>query len=89
MSSVDSCDQLRRTWSVQSRYPFQEYSDGSIPERRLRGAGAFEIQRRFYARINWRIEPISFEKEMRNTRLMGVFFVIAIVIACGYYWTNY
>jgi hypothetical protein len=30
-----------------------------------------EIQRRFYARINWRIEPVSLEKELRNTRLMG------------------
>ncbi len=37
---------------------------------------AIEIQRRFYARINWKIEPISMTKEIRNTRLMGIFLII-------------
>ena len=36
-----------------------------------RPAMAIELQRRFYARINWRMEPISMEKELRNTRIMG------------------
>ena len=35
---------------------------------------AIEIQKQFYAFINWRIEPISFVKELRNTRVMGVIF---------------
>jgi hypothetical protein len=42
----------------------------------FRPARAIEIQRRFYARINWRIEPISIPKEIRNTRLMGFFLIL-------------
>jgi hypothetical protein len=37
---------------------------------------AIEIQRRFYEKINWRMEPISMEKEIRNTRIMGLFLVV-------------
>ncbi|MDP2653437.1 MAG: hypothetical protein Q8Q08_05330 [Candidatus Omnitrophota bacterium] len=44
----------------------------------------FAIQKRFYELINWRIEPISMEKEIRNTRLMGLFLVV-FVIAAGVY----
>jgi hypothetical protein len=44
-------------------------------------AGAIEIQRRFYASINWKIEPISQEKELRNTRLMGVFLIAVVILA--------
>lgn len=33
---------------------------------------AIEMQRKFYEKINWRLEPISMEKELRNTRLMGM-----------------
>ncbi|MFA4988542.1 MAG: hypothetical protein WC572_02945 [Candidatus Omnitrophota bacterium] len=36
-----------------------------------------ELQRRFYAKINWRIEPISMAKEIRNTRLMGLALISA------------
>lgn len=42
----------------------------------LRPARAIEVQRRFYLMINWRIEPISMRKEIRNTKLMGVFLII-------------
>jgi len=35
-----------------------------------------EFQRRFYAKINWKIEPISMEKEIRNTRIMGGFLLV-------------
>ena len=31
-----------------------------------------EIQRKFYEKINWRIEPISMRKEIRNTKIMGI-----------------
>jgi hypothetical protein len=42
---------------------------------------SIEIQKRFYEKINWRIEPISMAKEIRNTRIMGLclFFVSALV----------
>lgn len=41
---------------------------------------AIEIQKRFYAKINWRIEPISMQKELRNTKMMGIFlFALAVV----------
>jgi len=37
---------------------------------------AIELQRRFYAKINWNIEPISMPKELRNTRIMGILLII-------------
>ena len=40
---------------------------------------AIEIQKNFYAKINWRMEPISVEKEIRNTRLMGLFMLIFLM----------
>ena len=46
----------------------------------------FEIQRKFYAIINWRIEPISLEKEVRNTKVMGLFLVVFVVLASVYAW---
>ena len=42
----------------------------------LKPARTIEAQRRFYLRINWRIEPVSMRKEIRNTKLMGVFLII-------------
>lgn len=42
----------------------------------LRPQKTIEIQQKFYAKINWRIEPISMPKEIRNTRLMGLFLVV-------------
>ena len=45
-----------------------------------------EIQRKFYEKINWRIEPISMQKEIRNTKIMGVFLAsIAIATIICYY----
>ena len=44
----------------------------------------FEIQRQFYALINWRIEPISLEKEIRNTKIMGVFLIFFVIVAFVY-----
>ena len=45
---------------------------------------AIEIQRRFYARINWRLEPISMTKEIRNTKIMGLFLIIITVLTIIY-----
>jgi len=42
---------------------------------------AIEIQRRFYERINWNIEPISVSKEIRNTRIMGWCIILVIIAA--------
>ena len=45
-----------------------------------------EIQRKFYEKINWRIEPISMQKEIRNTKIMGAFLaVVAIATIISYY----
>lgn len=41
---------------------------------------AIRIQQNFYAKINWRMEPISLEKEIRNTRLMGGFLILAFLV---------
>lgn len=42
----------------------------------LKPNSAIELQRQFYERINWRIEPISLAKEIRNTKIMGLFLII-------------
>jgi hypothetical protein len=39
-----------------------------------------EIQRKFYEKINWKVEPVSMEKEIRNTRIMGLFLVFATAL---------
>jgi len=45
-----------------------------------------EIQRKFYEKINWRIEPISMQKEIRNTKIMGMFLVaVSLVTMISYY----
>lgn len=49
---------------------------------------AIEIQKRFYARINWKIEPISMPKETRNTRLMGWFLIILLTITLIFIFVN-
>ena len=41
---------------------------------------AIEFQKRFYARINWRMEPISMEKEIANTRFMGWFLILVSLV---------
>ena len=39
-----------------------------------------EIQRKFYEKINWRIEPISMTKEIRNTKTMGMLLVVLFIV---------
>ncbi len=43
----------------------------------LKPSLAIDLQKKFYEKINWRIEPISMPKEIRNTRIMGLFLIIA------------
>ena len=40
---------------------------------------AIEVQRRFYAKINWKMEPISMSKEVCNTRIMGWLLIILLL----------
>ncbi len=44
-----------------------------------------EIQRRFYEKLNWRIEPISMQKEIRNTKIMGILLVAVAIGTIIYY----
>ena len=48
-----------------------------------------ELQQKFYTLINWRMEPISMSKEIRNTKLMGAFLIVFALISCIYYWLNH
>jgi hypothetical protein len=52
----------------------------SSPERII------DIQKKFYALINWRMEPISMPREIRNTKLLGLFLILFTLISCLYYW---
>ncbi len=45
---------------------------------------AIDIQMAFYRLINWKIEPISMEKEVKNTRIMGLFVAICGIISFIY-----
>jgi hypothetical protein len=42
---------------------------------------AIEMQEKFYKKINWKIEPVSMEKEIRSTKFMGMFLVLATFLA--------
>ena len=44
------------------------------------------FQQFFYSKINWRMEPIDLKKEIRNTRIMGIF-LIAVAIAAFWFLT--
>ena len=57
------------------------------------GAGIFfkpslviSWQQRFYEKINWRMEPISMPKEIKNTRLMGLFLILFTLGSLVYVW---
>jgi hypothetical protein len=45
---------------------------------------AIQIQKKFYQKINWRIEPISMPKEIRNTKIMGLFLLAMAVLVLVY-----
>lgn len=45
---------------------------------------AIDIQIAFYRLINWKIEPISTEKEIKNTRIMGVLAAACAIISLIY-----
>jgi len=41
---------------------------------------AIRLQQKFYAKINWKIEPINLNKELRNTRIMGMISLIITIM---------
>ena len=43
-----------------------------------------EMQIAFYRLINWKIEPISMEKEIKDTRIMGIALVLASIFLFTY-----
>lgn len=45
----------------------------------LRPSKAIDMQRKFYEMINWRIEPISMEREVRNTKMMGALLIVVVL----------
>ncbi len=48
----------------------------------LRSPGrVIAFQQKFYSWINWRMEPISMSREVRNTRLMGLILVLLALSA--------
>ena len=50
----------------------------------LRPGQVIEFQKRFYFKINWRMEPVNMALEIRNTRRMG-FMIMGVVIVCIVY----
>ncbi|MBM3254868.1 MAG: hypothetical protein FJZ08_01015 [Candidatus Omnitrophica bacterium] len=47
-----------------------------------------EIQKKFYEKINWRIEPISMQKEIRNTKIMGIFLAGVSILTMAFFLIN-
>jgi hypothetical protein len=45
-----------------------------------------EIQIALYRLVNWKIEPISMEKEIRNTRIMGLIALGLGIVSIFYIW---
>ncbi|MFH1655052.1 MAG: hypothetical protein ABH954_00365 [Candidatus Omnitrophota bacterium] len=45
---------------------------------------AIDLQRKFYEKINWRMEPINLKKEIRNTKTMGLFAIVVGTAALIY-----
>ncbi|MBU0504239.1 MAG: hypothetical protein V1842_04615 [Candidatus Omnitrophota bacterium] len=45
---------------------------------------SINLQIKFYALINWKVEPISIPKEIRNTRAMGIFLLALLLIYVFY-----
>jgi hypothetical protein len=41
---------------------------------------AIKMQEDFYAKINWKMEPISMQKEIRNTKIMGMSLIVIAIL---------
>ena len=51
----------------------------------LKPALAIRIQIKFYEKINWRMEPINMQKEVHNTKGMGLFLIIVALLIIAQY----
>ena len=49
---------------------------------------AIEFQRRFYLALNWKVEPVSMSKEIRNTRVMGASLIVLVAVTVVYMFTK-
>ena len=45
---------------------------------------AIDIQKNFYYKINWRMEPVDMALERRNTRIMGTMVIAVAFFAFGW-----
>ncbi len=52
----------------------------------LNSSATIDLQKKFYSLINWKMEPISLPKEIRNTKVMGVSLMIFVILCCFYVW---
>lgn len=50
----------------------------------LKAPQAIKMQIKLYEKINWRIEPVSMQKEIRNTKIMGLFLFVFSLAAVVY-----
>ncbi|MDD4907526.1 MAG: hypothetical protein PHJ00_00530 [Candidatus Omnitrophica bacterium] len=50
----------------------------------LKAPQAIKMQIKLYEKINWRIEPVSMQKEIRNTKIMGLFLFVFCLAAVVY-----
>ena len=50
----------------------------------LKAPLAIKFQIWFYRKINWRIEPISMAREIRNTKIMGLLSILSAALALIY-----
>jgi len=50
----------------------------------LQPSRTIELQTKFYACINWRMEPISVAREIRNTKRMGLLLTGVAVFTLAY-----
>ena len=50
----------------------------------LRPKKVIDLQIKFYWHINWKMEPVSWGKEIRNTRFMGLSLVILVILSFFY-----
>lgn len=50
----------------------------------LKAPLAIKMQTKFYEKINWRMEPVSMQKEVRNTKIMGLFLFVFCLLAIIY-----
>jgi hypothetical protein len=51
----------------------------------IKPASCIKWQIKFYEKINWRMEPINMQMEIRNTKIMGLFLIGAAIATIIYF----